>query len=72
MDVPKYRSRKCGLVFGIIIINGPISKRGGLWCQYMDLIKLRSNMDRTNRTRNWKLVFNIIILYGTISKCVSY
>ena len=69
MDVPN-RARKFGLVFSIIIINGTVSKRGGFWRLYLDLIQLRSYMDAASsgQPRSLELAVNIIIKYGAVSK----
>ena len=58
------------LALYIIIINGTVSKRGGLEQQlYLDLLRLWRNMDVTaTGTRSWELDFYIIIINGTVSK----
>ena len=54
------------MVFYIFILDGTISNCGCLWRQYLDLLRLRSNMDRPNHTRNCELELYIIIIHRSI------
>jgi hypothetical protein len=57
------------MVGDIFIKYGAISKRRRQWQRYLDLLRLRSNMDSAkSRRNNLELAFNIIIINGPISK----
>jgi hypothetical protein len=56
-----------GLAFGVFIFNGTISKRNVLRRQYLDLLRLRSNVDVPRH--RVELEFYIFIINGTVSKC---
>jgi hypothetical protein len=68
MDVPKYWGSGVELAFNIFILDGTVSKRSGSGRQYLDLIRLRSHVDRPNLTRKSGLEFIIFIIHGTVSK----
>ena len=63
------RTRKFELVFNIIILNRTVSKRGVFRSQYMDLIRLRCNVDCAKYRGRRETGF--FILYGTVSNASS-
>ena len=49
---------------GVVILNGAVSKRGGEWRQYHDILRLRTHMDVPRY--QFELAFHLIILDRSI------